>query len=311
MRALILCLIALLMVITVSLSEAATFSAHYRRGSIIADSGIQTTAPVDISGFTSNDGQQQGQWFLGYCADEDTDPTYHASCIFGGYTDFMGQVLGNKTEIELCHDIYTASGDAGSCTVGGTIVGEIKFDVTFACTTQTGSIPVSLNVMVVGTAEFGLGTGDLKLFVAAGPDAEIDGVWVAEKTQEGGSSGMFAGSTGDVVDYEWGSVETLDGVFTGGEFIAPLDTPVTVTLRAELLVLTNWYQLHGGMRGHFRDGLLGGSGIYLPRDGTPVFNLPPGCTANSEDIGLTSNDFIPDPVAVEEESFGSVKALYR
>ena len=53
----------------------------------------------------------------------------------------------------------------------------------------------------------------------------------------------------------------------------------------------------------------GGQGINLPV-GSLVFDLPEGCTCNSESVGIVDN-VVDGPVQVEPNSWGRIKASFR
>jgi hypothetical protein len=167
----------------------------------------------------------------------------------------------------------------------------------FTCANGASQIPWGFNVRIKGHAVprvFGsTGTSAANMAVAFST-SQIVGTWYARTSLPAppASTGIFTGINSD----------TLDGQFTYSLGTKLTGTPVTVTPAGMTLGLTA-----GGNR---VDGYFYGTdrGIFLPTHG-PVFDLPSGCTCNSEEMGVIDNRVVAFGIIEPVPAFGGDDGL--
>jgi hypothetical protein len=221
----------------------------------------------------------------------------------------------NSQRLRVCG--YPSGTATGSCVAGGRVRADSRFDVTFTCPPGTPSpIPVALNFHVKGGGsvfEQNLPPGagaNLRLHVAAGPvgfggfGVPSAGEWYPEDGTAGPSTGVFAAlpeSNAILGDFTAPTSNVdIDGSGNGTHEVA---------LISDVQALLNTGTAQAEM-------MFAGSaipnGVFLPV-GSPVFQLPKGCTCNSVDAEIVNN-YIGGPTSVEEpqgENWGSIKSMYR
>lgn len=150
-------------------------------------------------------------------------------------------------------------------------------DVVFSCPGQTGEITTTLNLVVKGEVNYcgsnpwgwayinGVRTGD--------PLNGTNGTWTYYcETDTVDGTGMFSGLPDGA---------NIDATLQGMPFTRNLDEPSTIYVQARLATTrqagANFF--NGDRR------------IGFPI-GSPVFNLPAGCTANSEDANIVENEWM-------------------
>ena len=225
-------------------------------------------------------------------------------CFSSGVTRWKAHA--DKTWVDLWQSADASGGDTGSCHQGGPLLARSTFDVTFECEAGVPTpINASLNFEVDGYATFaspGVANYAMLTVQAGLPGSSgIAGTWVAASSQNnpGSTDGVFTGINSDA----------LSGSFTGPIFSPALNVPVSIQIGG-ILVLNSHMPNHDPVTGDFWDeAAQGGQGINLPV-GSLVFELPEGCTCNSEAVGIIDN-LIDDVVQVESESWGGVKSIFR
>ncbi len=184
-------------------------------------------------------------------------------------------------------------------------------DVTFTCQDGRTQVSVGLPIHVKGYASnFTVLSsiaprGRALLYLGHPQYLYTQGVWHAGSNNGGSavpeapSTGVFAGSTGNALD------QTV--MFRIGEppsAMVPTGTPRLVAPQFTLV-----FDVRNERVDAYFDPAYGGE-LSLRHSG-PVFDLPAGCTCNSQQMGIVNNQWIGDVIAVQPHSWGYVKSLYR
>jgi hypothetical protein len=176
-------------------------------------------------------------------------------------------------------------------------------DVVFTCMDQRTMVDAGLFIHVIGAASGFTQTfptapmGRVELYLGHPQYFYTQGIWRAASNNGGSavpepvSTGVFAGSTGDALNQ---TVTYLLGESPTGR--VPTGVPVRVNPMFTLAVET-------------RNEIVNGEFPSISLQGSPVFNLPPGCTCNSPSMGVVDNELVTSQV--EPQAWGRIKNLFR
>lgn len=160
-------------------------------------------------------------------------------------------------------------------------------DVVFVCP-DSAQVNARLNLNFEGVAAFTgtnrVGTVQFDVTVGLGGAPIAVGRWIPRSSFSSDvSTGIFAGL----------STDALSGVFTTPAFRVPVGQPVTLSVAIAADVGAGGCNRPGGDRTAL-DFAGGGRRIGLPLAG-PVFTLPAGCTAESDEARIVDNEWTPVP----------------